>query len=66
MSKRTYETLADAAARTAVSTRTLRRWIAEGRLQAYRVGPRLVRLDPDSVDRLMKPTLGGSSSRTSL
>ena len=56
MSQRTYESLADAAARTAVSTRTLRRWIAEGRLPAYRVGPRLVRLDPESVDRLMKPT----------
>jgi excisionase family DNA binding protein len=65
MSHRTYESLADAAARTAVSTRTLRRWIAEGRLEAYRIGPRLVRLDPESVDRLMKPTHDGPSSRRS-
>ena len=65
MSQRTYESLADAAARTAVSTRTLRRWIAEGRLQAYRVGPRLVRLDPESVDRLMKPTHERPGSRMS-
>jgi excisionase family DNA binding protein len=56
MTNKSYESLADAAARTHVSTRTLRRWIAEGRLQAYRVGPRLVRLDPASVDQLMKPT----------
>ncbi len=56
MTRKSYESLADAAARTHVSARTLRRWIAEGRLQAYRVGPRLVRLDPESVDQLMKPT----------
>ena len=48
MTNKSYESLADAAARPRVSTRTLRRWIAEGRLQAYRVGPRLVRLDPQA------------------
>lgn len=41
----TYETLATAATRTGVSTRTLRRRIAEGKLIAYRLGPRLIRLN---------------------
>lgn len=54
-SRRTYESLADAAARTGVSVRTLRRRISEGRLAAYRCGPRLLRVDTEEVDALMKP-----------
>jgi excisionase family DNA binding protein len=57
MSRRNYESLAEAAVRTHVSTRTLRRWIAAGRLNAYRAGPRLLRIDPDDVDAMMKPSL---------
>lgn len=57
MTRRNYESLAQAAGRTHVSVRTLRRWIAQGRLKAYRAGPRLLRLDPDEVDALMKPSL---------
>jgi excisionase family DNA binding protein len=44
-------TLAEAAATYAVSARTLRRWIDAGRITAYRVGPRMIRLDPDELDR---------------
>ena len=50
--RRSYESLAEAANRTGISTRTLRRHIASGRLTAYRCG-RLIRLDPDDVDRMM-------------
>jgi excisionase family DNA binding protein len=32
-----------------VDEKSIRRWIAQGRLTAYRVGPRLIRLDRDSV-----------------
>lgn len=32
-----------------VDPKTIRRWIAEGRLTAYRVGPRLIRLDRAEV-----------------
>jgi excisionase family DNA binding protein len=32
-----------------ISPRTIYRWIAEGRITAYRVGPRLVRLDADEI-----------------
>ena len=53
--RRTYESLAEAAARTGVSVRTLRRRVAEGRLTAYRCGPRLLRVDTEEVDALMKP-----------
>ena len=53
--RRTYESLAEAAVRTGVSVRTLRRRVAEGRLTAYRCGPRLLRVDTEEVDALMKP-----------
>ena len=57
MDKTTYESLADAAARTHVSVRTLRRWIAQGNLVAYRAGPRLLRVKPHDVDAMMRPSL---------
>ncbi len=57
MNRKNYETLAEAAERTHVSVRTLRRWIAQGRLNVYRAGPRLLRVDPDDVEAMMKPSL---------
>lgn len=57
--RRRYETLQSAADRLAVDTRTLRRWIAAGRLEAYRTGPRLLRLDVDEVDALLAPVSAG-------
>lgn len=50
-----YETIAEAAARTGVCTKTIRRRIAEGRLTGYRFGPTLIRLDPAQVDGLLHP-----------
>ena len=45
-----------------VDPRTVRRWISAGRIDAVRVGPRLIRLDPDDVaDRLFGP-VGGSAA----
>jgi excisionase family DNA binding protein len=57
---RRYETLAAAAERTGMSTRTLRRRIADGSLPAYRTGPRIVRVSPDEVDQLMQRIPTGS------
>jgi len=62
MAPRTYETLAQAAERTGISAKTLRRRIAAGELRAYRNGPRILRLDPQDIDRVMRPlrpTYGG-------
>jgi len=42
-------TVAEAAEVFGVAPITIRRWIAAGRLTAYRVGPKLIRLDPDQV-----------------
>ncbi len=47
--------LATAAAYADVSTRTLRRYIAQGRITGYRVGPRLVKVDLIEVDQLARP-----------
>ena len=49
---RSYEPLAQAAERTGISTKTLRRHIAAGALTAYRCG-RLIRLDPGDGARMM-------------
>jgi excisionase family DNA binding protein len=51
--RREFETLSSAAERTGLSIRTLRRRIASGHLAAYRSGARIIRVDPDDVDRMM-------------
>ena len=48
-------TITEAATRLHVSTKTIRRYIAAGRLTGYRVGPHLIRLDPAEVDGLLRP-----------
>ena len=47
--------LAEAAAYADVSTRTLRRYISHGRLTGYRVGPRLLKVDLNEVDAMVRP-----------
>jgi excisionase family DNA binding protein len=43
-----------------VDVKTVRRWIAQGRLTAYRVGPRLIRIDRNSILKLASP-IGGAA-----
>jgi excisionase family DNA binding protein len=38
-----------------VSEKTLRRYIAEGKITGYRLGPRLIRVDLDEIEQLLKP-----------
>ncbi len=37
-----------------VHTRTIRRWVADGHLVGYRMGPRLLRIDKDSLDAMLR------------
>lgn len=53
---KTYETLATAAERWGVNERTLRRAVAEQKLEAFRLG-RVMRFDPAAVDSLFRSTL---------
>jgi excisionase family DNA binding protein len=46
---------AKAAGYADVSTRTIYRWIAEGRLRAYRTGPKLIKVDLADIDALIRP-----------
>lgn len=55
--------LAEGADLAGVSTRTLRRRIAEGILPAYRTGPRLIRLDPADLLELIKPMNEAAADR---
>lgn len=50
-----YETLAEAAERTGISQRTLRRRIAAGDLPAFVSGRRILRVRPQDVDELLRP-----------
>jgi len=49
-------TLAEAAQMLKVSTVTLRRWIKQGRLPAYHVGPRKVRIHRSDLTKAFAPT----------
>lgn len=53
----------EAAATYGVSQTTIRRYIATGRLSAYRVGPRMIRLDADQVEReLLRTPVGNGTA----
>lgn len=45
--------MAEAAEYAGVSTKTIRRYIAAGRLTGYRFGPRMVRVNLAEVDALL-------------
>ena len=52
---RNYGDIPAAAEVYGVSTKTIRRWIAAGFIDAYRVGPRLLRVDLEADQRLVRP-----------
>ena len=52
--------LQEAADRCGVHYRTIRRWVADGRLDAVRVGPRLLKVDAAELARVMAPVGGGA------
>ncbi len=47
--------ITDAAAYAPCGRRTIQRYIAQGKLTAYRFGPKMIRVDLDEIDRLFRP-----------
>ncbi len=60
---RRLASLPDAAEYACVSTKTVRRRIADGTLIGYRFGPRAIRVDLDELDRALAPipAVGGAA-----
>lgn len=58
MAAQRYESLAQAAERTGISLRTLRRRVASGELPAFVTGRRILRVRPEDVDQLLRPLCG--------
>ena len=56
-------TIEEAAAYPALSTRTIRRRIADGTLPAFRVGPRSIRVRPEHLEELLRPIPNARSWR---
>lgn len=52
---RRFCSLETAAEQLGCSPRTVRRYVAAGRLTGYKLGPRLVQLDAAEVERLLRP-----------
>jgi len=53
-------TLRDAADALAISTRTVRRYVSDGQLDAVRLGRKTLRIKVDSIERLMSARPVGS------
>ncbi|NMN93903.1 helix-turn-helix transcriptional regulator [Antrihabitans stalactiti] len=59
-SARRLASIAVAAECCDVSTKTIRRYIAAGRITGYRIGPRLLKVDLEELDQLLRP-VGGAA-----
>ncbi|WP_137875254.1 helix-turn-helix domain-containing protein [Rhodococcus sp. Q] len=60
-SQRRLASIPQAADEYGVCTKTIRRYISAGRITGYRFGPRMIRVDLDEIDAMMRPlaTAGG-------
>jgi excisionase family DNA binding protein len=56
-------TIPEAAATLKVSPVTISRWLKQGRLTAYRLGPRAVRIRRDDLVEVLKPSGHGGSTK---
>lgn len=52
---RNYVTIEAAAEHLNVTPMTIRRWISDGILPAYRFGPRILRIALEDIDAIAKP-----------
>lgn len=53
--RRNLISVSQAAEYLGVNSKTLRSYISQGKLTGYRMGPRLIRVDANEVDALMRP-----------
>ena len=58
-----YMSIQDAAKYLGVTTKTIRRRIADESLPAYRIGTRLIRIDQADLDQLLVPVITSGSGR---
>ena len=63
--EREYYTVAQAANVLRVSRTTVWRWIVAGRLDAYRIGPRTIRVRKGDIEALPRPTRTKSANMVS-
>jgi excisionase family DNA binding protein len=56
--RKLYITQGEAADILGVTDRTIRNMIADQRLRAYRLGPRVIRLRLDEVEAALQPVVG--------
>jgi excisionase family DNA binding protein len=56
-------TLTEAATHTGRHRATFRRWIAEGKITGWRQGDKLLLVDLDEVDKLLRPVTIARNSR---
>lgn len=59
---RRLASIAGAAEYGACSEKTIRRRIADGSLTGYRMGPRLIRVDLNELDQLLRPIPAGTAA----
>jgi excisionase family DNA binding protein len=59
-SRPSYISISEAADYLGVTTRTVRQMVSDGRLIAYHLGARIVRLRRDEIDAAMQP-FGGAA-----
>lgn len=62
-SRRRLVSLEDAADYAACSTKTIRRRISDGALTGYRLGPRLLRVDLNELDEILRPVPSARGGR---
>lgn len=63
VSPRRMSSLPEAAAQFGVSVKTLRRYISAGRITGYRFGPRMLRVDLNELDALLRPLAAGGGTK---
>jgi len=55
---RRWASIAQTADYLGLSDKTIRNWIAAGTIRAYRAGSKVIRIDLDELDAMLKPVGG--------